>query len=285
MSIDLNIDHYSNKDLEILFSLPESYNKTQVERAENMMYIKLMEQVDPFMKPDITLFLKYAKERLISSIPIYRIVVDSYQKPKHDFIYSFTEPKLVHQYSLSFIDIPVYYPMVKKCSFQYNQENVYLPDGTYTENEMQTLLTNLVYFQVSIKIHTLFSSKEPFTIEFSKGSERIFGFQQLKYTSEWNVITRLHEIKSEAPYGKETECLWIDVYDYHESFTTNIKYHSPTIMACIPVEYGEHIRQKGEIIRTYTTPVKLERLRIRIYDKYGDPFLLKSDYSLILEII
>jgi hypothetical protein len=285
MSIDLNVDHYTNKDLEILFTLPETYNASQVERAENTMYVKLMNQVDPSMKADITLFLKYAKERLIASIPLVRIVLDSYQRPvKHDFIYSFSEPKMVQQYSFSCIDIPVYYPMVQQCSFQYNQEKVFIPDGTYTPQEMQALLKELVYFQVSIKTYTLFYSKEPFTIEFSKRSERIFGFQQLKYTSELNVITGVHEIKSEGPYGKEIECLWIDVYDYHESFTTNISYHSPTIMACIPVEHGEHIRQKGEIVRSYATPVKVERLRIRLYDKYGEPFLLKSDYSLTLEI-
>ena len=284
MSIDLNVDHYTNKDLEILFTLPETYNASQIERAENTMYVKLMNQVDPSMKADITLFLKYAKERLIASIPLVRIVLDSYQKTKHDFIYSFSEPKMVQQYSFSCIDIPVYYPMVQQCSFQYNQEKVFIPDGTYTSQEMQALLKDLVYFQVSIKTYTLFYSKEPFTIEFSKRSERIFGFQQLKYTSELNVITGVYEIKSEGPYGKETECLWIDVYDYHESFTTNISYYSPTIMACIPVEHGEHIRQKGEIIRSYATPIKIERLRIRLYDKYGEPFLLKSDYSLTLEI-
>jgi hypothetical protein len=285
MSIDLNIDHYTNKDLEILFTLPETYNASQVERAENIMYIKLMNQVDSSMKSDITLFLKYAKERLISSIPIVRISLDSYQKQtKHDIVYSFQDPKIVQQYSLSFIDIPVYYPMVQQCIFYYNQEKIYIPDGTYTSQEMEELLTDLVYFQVTIKNYTLFSYKESFTIEFQKKSERIFGFQQLKYTSELNVVSGLYEIKSEAPYGKETECLWIDVYDYHETFTTNICYHSPTIMACIPVEYGEHIRHKGEIVRSFTNPVKIERLRIRLYDKYGEPFLLKSDYLLTLEI-
>jgi len=236
------------------------------------------------MKQDITLFLKYAKERLIASIPLVRIVLDSYQKTKHDFVYSFPEPIMIQQYSFSCIDIPVYYPMVKQCFFQYNQEKVYIPDGTYTPKEMEELLTELVYFQVSIKTYTLFSSKESFTIEFPKRSERIFGFQQLKYTSQLNMVSGLYEIKSEAPYGKETECLWVDVYDYHESFTTNISYYSPTIMTCIPVEYGEHIRQKGEVVRSYATPVKIERLRIRLYDKYGEPFLLKSDFSLTLEI-
>jgi hypothetical protein len=285
MSIDLNVDHYTNKDLEILFTLTEIYNASQVERAENIMYSKLMEQVDISMKADITLFLKYAKERLISSIPIVRILLDSYQKTiKHDIVYSFKEPKIIQHYSLSFIDIPVYYPMVKQCIFHYNQEKVYIPDGTYTPQEMTELLLDLVYFQVYIKTYTLFFSKESFTIEFQKKSERIFGFQQLKYTSELNVVTGLYEIKSESPYGKETECLWIDVYDYHETFTTNITYDSPTIMACIPVEYGEHIRQKGEIVRSFANPVKIERLRIRLYDKYGEPFLLKSDYSLTLEI-
>lgn len=284
MSIDLNVDHYTNKDLEILFILPETYNASQVERAENIMYMKLMAQVEPSMKSDITLFLKYAKERLIASIPLTRTVLDSYQKTKHDFVYSFPEPKMVQQYSFSCIDIPVYYPMAKQCSFQYNQEKVFIPDGTYTSQEMQELLTELVYFQVSIKNHTLFSSKESFTIEFSKRSERVFGFQQSRYTSELNIVSGRYEIKSEAPYGKETECLWIDVYDYHETFTTNISYHSPTTMACIHVKYGDHIRQKGEIVRSYATPVKLERLRIRLYDKYGEPFLLKSDYSLTLEI-
>jgi hypothetical protein len=285
MSIDLNIEHYTNKDLEVLFILPETYNVSQVERAENILYMKLMAQVKPSMKPDITLFLKCAKERLIASIPLMRIVIDSYQKTKHDFVYSFPVPKMVQQYSFSCIDIPVYYPMVKQCSFQYNQEKIFIPDGTYTPQEMQDLLSESVYFQVSIKPYTLFFDKEPFTIEFPKRVERIFGFQQLKYKSELNIVTGLYEIKSEVPYGKETECLWIDVNDYLGSFTTNISYHSPTIMECIPVKYGEHIRQKGEIIRKFSTPVNLERLRIRLYDKYGEPFLLKSDYTLTLEIM
>jgi hypothetical protein len=39
MSIDLNVDHYTNKELEILFTLHETYNTSQVERSENNMYI------------------------------------------------------------------------------------------------------------------------------------------------------------------------------------------------------------------------------------------------------
>jgi len=286
MSIDLNINHYTNKDLEILLSLPETYNSSQVELAETNMYLQLMNQVEPSMKPDITLFLKYAKERLISSISVVRLMIDSYQKQKHDFVYSLKDPILVQQYSLSCIDIPIYYPIVQQCSFQYNEDMIFVPDGTYTSQEMTELLTNLVYFQVSIKTYTLFSSKETFTIEFQKRSGRIFGFQQQKYKSEFNIITGSYEIKSEAPYGKETECVWIDIYDYHETFLTNITYvnEPPTIMTCIPVEYGEHVRTKGEIIRTYASPIKLERLRIRLYNKYGEPFLLKSDFSITLEI-
>jgi len=284
MNLDLNIAHYTNKDLELLFALPEPYNPSQLEEAENNTYMKLMNQVDPSMKLEITMFLKFAKDRLMASIPLVRTVIDTYNKPvKHDFVHVMQDPKWVQQYTFSCIDIPVYYPMARQCSFQYNEEKVYIPDGTYTAQEMQELLTSLVYFQVSIKNYTLFSSNETFTIEFQKRTERLFGFQQLKYVSEFNENSGMYEIKSDLPYGKEIECLWIDVYDYHENFTTNITYDSPTIMACIPIEYGEHIRQKGEIIKTYAVPIKLERLRIRLYDKYGEPFLLKSDFSLTIE--
>jgi hypothetical protein len=289
MSIDLNIDHYTNEDLIVLLKLQPGYTGEQLEKNENEFYLQLMNTVSDIpTRSNITLFLKLAKERL--STLLYKSTllfkVDSIHRAVHlkpyDFIHTM-EPLMVESLQISHIDMPVYWHEYTNASFQWNQDTVYIPDGNYTPTEMEDLIPSLVDLTISIRAQTILSSTEPFTIEFGKGFKTAgwnMGFRKEKYDGGYNPITSLYEIKSEAPYGHLTECLSIEVYDYQDKCMTDITYvnQSKYTLACIPIQNQQRLPPTIYPKRMYSSPIKLERLRIRLFDKFGEPFLLKSDF-------
>lgn len=289
MSIDLNIDHYTNEDLIILLKLQPGYTKEQLEKNENEFYLKLMDTVtDIPTRSNITLFLKLTKERL--SVLLYKpqllFKVDSiyrsvYSKP-YDFVYTM-EPIQIESIQITHIDMPVYWNEYTNASFQWNQTYVYIPDGNYTLVEMEILIPSLVNLSCLIRPQTIFFSKEPFSIDFGKGYKTAgwnMGFRKEKYEGEYDPITSLYEIKAEAPYGELTECLSIEVYDYQDKCITDITYanQSKYTLACIPIQNQQRLPSTIYPKRMYPSHIKLERLRIKLFDKYGDPFLIKTDY-------
>lgn len=289
MSIDLNIDHYTNEDLIVLLKLQPGYTPEQLEKNENEFYLQLMNTVSDIpTRSNITLFLKLAKERL--SILLYKhtllFKVDSIHRAVHlkpyDFVHTM-EPLLIESIQITHIDMPVYWNEYNNASFQLNQTLVYIPDGNYTPSEMEELIPSMVELSCTIRPQTMFTSKEPFIIEFGKGFKTAgwnMGFRKEKYEGEYNPITSLYEIKSESPYGHLTECLSIEVYDYQDKCITDITYanQSKYTLACIPVQNQQRLPPTIYPKRMYPSPVKIERLRIRLFDKFGEPFLLKTDF-------
>lgn len=286
MSIDLNIEHYTNEELIILLKLQPGYTSEQLEKNENEFYLQLMNTItDIPTRSKISLFLKLAKERLLSLLyksTLY-FKVDSIHRAIHSKPFDFThtiEPIIIESLQIAHIDMPVYWNEFTNSSFLWNQTPVYIPDGNYTLGEMSILLPTLVDLSIS---HETISSHVPFIIEFGKGFKTagwMFGFRKEKYEGEYNPMTSLYEIKAEAPYGNLTEHMTIEVYDFQDFFTTDVTYmnQSKYTLACIPVKNQTQIQNSIYPKRMYTSPIKLERLRIRLFDKFGDPFLLKTDF-------
>jgi hypothetical protein len=113
-------------------------------------------------------------------------------------------------------------------------------------------------------------------------------------------ITYNGYIASESSYGSAVpRYAFIEIDDYNRNFTTDTimsstgsAYIGKNIVARIPLTAsqfggitndnpGDHIFKQ----RDYFGPIKLEKMTIRIIDKYGVPFdLLDNDYSLAIEL-
>lgn len=108
-------------------------------------------------------------------------------------------------------------------------------------------------------------------------------------------------LKSESSYGSAIDnYLFVEIDDYHNNFPTDtiVAMNSPTasylgknIMARITLTTGantivnDNASDKIFKMREYFGPVKLEKMQIRLLNRYGDVInLIQNDYSLVLEI-
>jgi hypothetical protein len=303
MNLDMNIDHYTNTELENLFRLDPGYTVTQVVKAERILYDKLMRSVGDFAtQQNVALFLGEATQRLSEAqLPKpppkpdiaetwirYMFTIDSTQRTPgsklNDFVVMF-EPIRVHSLQMEFLDIPVIWKECQDTLFYLNNQIVHIPNGTYSATEMEALLPTIADITLRVHSNSVLSSSEPFTLDFGKQYKSvgwIMGFRQSNYTSEFNALTSKHEVVSEAPYGHLTELLYIEVYDYLENFTQERVYAGQTkhTMACVPVMNEKRIQIPYIFHRAYTFPVSLDRLRIRLYNKVGE-FPIQTDFSIL----
>lgn len=111
--------------------------------------------------------------------------------------------------------------------------------------------------------------------------------------SNWYVI-------SESSYGSGIQnYLFLDIDDFNKNFTTNTlvantdneSYLGNTTMGRIAVSTGMNTiitNNSGDMVfkrREYFGPVKIEKLHIRLLNKYGEPVLMNgNDFSFVLEI-
>lgn len=307
MVLDMNIDHYTNEELENLFRLDPGYTVTQIVKSERILYDKLMRSVSDFaMQQNIALFLGEATQRLSEAqLPKpppkpevaekwtrYMFTVDSTQRATgsklNDFIFMLLEPIRVHSLQMEFLDIPVVWKECQQSMFYLNDHPVHVPNGTYTATEMEALLPTIADLTLKVHSHSVLSSSDTFTVDFGKQYKSvgwIMGFRQQIYKSEFNALTSRHEIVSEAPYGHLTELLYIEVYDYHENFNPERVYAGQTkhTMACIPVLNEKRLQMPYVFHREYDFPVPLDRLRIRLYNKVGE-FPLQTDFSILFSV-
>ena len=106
-------------------------------------------------------------------------------------------------------------------------------------------------------------------------------------------------IKSESSYGSTIDdYLFLDVNDFHNNYPTDLivstnetSYLGNTILARIVLLSGANTivwNNAGDLIfkkREYFGPVKLEKLHIRILNRFGDVLDLRgNDFSIVLEI-
>ena len=303
MNLDMNVEHYTNAELENLFRLDPGYTVTQIVKAERILYDKLMRSVHDFAtQQNIALFLGGATQRLSEAqLPKpppkpdiadtwvrYMFTVDSTQRAPgsklNDFVVPL-EPIRIHSLQMEFLDIPVVWKECYQSVFYFNEQAVHIPNGTYTASEMEVLLPTIADLTLKVHSHSVLSSTEAFTVDFGKQYKSvgwIMGFRQSSYVSEFNALTSKYEVVSEAPYGHLTELLYIEVYDYQENFIPERVYAGQTkhTMACVPVLNEKRIQIPYVFRREYEFPVLIDRLRIRLYNKVGE-FPLQTDFSIL----
>jgi hypothetical protein len=308
MNLDMNIEHYTLAELETLYHLEAGYTLAHVLDGERELYKKLMRKVpDLTIQETIGAFLKQVTQRLlpIESEPEkekekeepkpekktnpYVFTVDSMYRSTaskiHDFIYTLPEPMYIQSIQIECLDIPLVWNEFHKAQFYWNNISIHLPDGTYTPSEIEKLLYDHASIDVSIQNRTMIRSSEPFTIDFGKRFKSvgwILGFRREQYKSTYNVLTSKHELESEARFGYLTECMYVDVYDYYDTFIPDkiIENRSNYIMGYFPAVNKERIQKYNLATRVYPVPFRLERLRIQLFNKFGDPFLNQADFSI-----
>lgn len=196
-----------------------------------------------------------------------------------------------------------------------------IPDGNYTAEEiyvqLNTLFDDFNTTHSGINLHALLPPSKKiiiicdvaFSISFlMEGSSyrntcgTNLGFIKTDYTGL--ITTDSHyAISAETMYGTNVDnYLFIDIDDFQRNFLSNAvvsvttsslgvtSYLGNTMMAKIPLHHhSQTVFNNGSDLlfktRTYFGPVNLEKLRIRLLNKYGNLFSLNnSNYSLSVEI-
>ena len=178
--------------------------------------------------------------------------------------------------------------------------NKYLTNGCiYSECDIQRIRDDheKEYYNANIK-----------TI--SRTAGWMMGFKQLAYRRTWQneridlisqvpITTYRAFLESESSYGSSIwNYLYVDVDDYNKNFITNSiiaqtgdSYLGFNILGRITVSSGQLTiinDNAGDLIfkmREYLGPVRLEKLTIRLLDKFGNVIHLNgNDYSIALEL-
>ena len=356
MNVDLELNHYSQKELEILFQLPFNYDMYDIEKKREDLLIKLTQfSLNTTSKSNIESFLKQACDKLnsflipkkndpfIYSIPseyfkgtinplekriITKIIcIDSIFRPQYekttstDFIYTFPEHQNnVVSMKIASIEIPNMWYMFSNTkqnnSFTIIQNDIHtvntIPEGNYLSDTFNNVimlsgLANGTINVSSITSKTTIQSTSPFSINFTGSIYNncgwMLGFKETSYVST-KITTNVYQIQSESSFGSTIpNYLFVEVDDYHNNFITDAvvsvtrttgtpTYLGKNIMAKIPVPTPFNTimtNNASDLLfkkRDYFGPVRLERLKIRLVDRFGNNIdLNQNDYSITIELI
>ena len=319
MNLDLNIHNYTNQDIERLFGLSSSYTSDELYQKEKELALKFKNRV-PALKDEIRLFLKNAREQLLKPPLRERkkiICIDSLFRPHYgstssDFIFNMPECKQVTSLSILSVELPsswyLFSEAAKNSTFyitiSHTVHTIVIPDGNYTSEEIYTLL-NLLFEHVNeqhhIQLHAvlqpskkiIFTCDVPFSVGFVSDSDyrNTCGMNLGFIQTEYKTVTAPYEIHAESVYGTNAETyLFIEVNDYQQVLPTMMSstvnslgmksYIGNNFMAKVPF-HGTPIFQP----RTYLEPVTLDKLHLRLLNRYGNEFTLNhSNYSLTIEV-
>jgi acyl-CoA synthetase (AMP-forming)/AMP-acid ligase II len=119
-------------------------------------------------------------------------------------------------------------------------------------------------------------------------------------TAPFKTSTYNWYLESESSYGSSIHnYIFLEIDDFNRNFTANTFYSKTVndaylgnnIMGRITVTSGMNTivtMDGGNLLfktREYSGPVRLEKLHIRLIDKYGDPINLEgNDFSFMLEV-
>jgi len=252
------------------------------------------------------------------------ICVDTLFRPQYaltkssDFTYVCPEYiKNVTSLKISSIELPnvwyVFSSTARNNFFHVNGVTITIPDGNYTSAEMELTLTTQLKAELD---DTYYATVSPITgcvAIFSTSSFSInFGVSGLPLyqTCGWTLgfrkeaYTMSASYQGEGSYGASFDnYVFVDVDDFQSNFLTDAVvsvtqglngqpfYLGNTIMARIPITTNANtimFNNGADMLfktREYFGPVKLERLRIRILNKYGNVVdMNQNDYSISLEI-
>jgi hypothetical protein len=189
---------------------------------------------------------------------------------------------------------------------------IVIPEGNYLAESMGFIfkVTDLVQFDVSqITSLTTIYSANAFSINFATGTLPfiqtcgfMLGFKKATYSSTYSATKYRHEITSEATFGAASDnYIFVEVDDFHNNFVTDTvvsviqlngtpTYIGKNIMARIPITSNFNTIVLNNVAdgqfktRDYFGPVRLERFRIRLLNRFGNVLQLVDDYSMSFEI-
>jgi hypothetical protein len=189
---------------------------------------------------------------------------------------------------------------------------IVIPEGNYLAENMGFVFTvaDVVQFEVSqITARTTIFSAIAFSVNFATGSLSsvqtcgwMLGFKKTTYSSSYSTVNSRYEIISGASFGSATDnYIFVEVDDFHNNFVTDTvvsviqlndtpTYIGKNIMARIPItsNFSSIVMNNAADglfkTRDYFGPVRLERFRIRLLNKFGSVIQLLDDYSIAFEI-
>lgn len=161
---------------------------------------------------------------------------------------------------------------------------IQLSSGSYTTSELNTEIQNKLNIALgsgvitstynSIKDKYIFTSSGAFTINFlnvNNNVSALLGFENKNY----NATLVVGSYTVEAPYRKNFEynnyiVMYIDQFDLLKSINSNLN----KSFAVIPKQYNAlKLNDDIDYIKNFNPYIpKLTKLRIKFYDKYGNPY-------------
>jgi hypothetical protein len=179
-------------------------------------------------------------------------------------------------------------------------------DGNIPSELTNEYLNTDFYFVVDFGVET--TAKRPLY----KNAGWMLGFKQQIYEVEYSSPGHINltetttpqiynwYVEGESSYGSGIHnYIFLEIDDFNKNFSTNTLFANTTnetylgnnIMGRVSVTTGMNTiitNTSSDCVfkkREYFGPVKLEKLFIRLLNKYGEPIILnKNDYSFVLEI-
>ena len=297
--------------------------KSAKEKLLNQSEI-IPKRIDPFIYSNPSDYFKGTLNPIEKRLVHKLICIDTVFRSNYihtkstDFTYAFPET-INNVVSMQIKSIEIPYVWYEYSSYKNNTSFtihisgltilITIPDGNYTSEELRTMINQIMDTQeLDIRVNynpfTLLttvdsSSNSMFTLDFTSESivslGWIMGFRLHKYTGESTYT-------SESTFGTAKDnYLFVDVDDFHSNHLTDavistVKHHSLSyignnIMARISITNDANtllINNASDCIlkkRDYFGPVKLEKMNIRVLNRFGDVIdLNKNDYSIVFEV-
>jgi hypothetical protein len=260
--------------------------------------------IEPFVYSNPGEYFKGTVNPVDTRILTKFISIDTLFRPNYkmtsstDFIYQFPEyRKNVVSIKVDAIELPrtwymFYAPMN---TFTLNGVTKTIPEGNYSVDEMNTWFdTNAPDIHIHTTSHKTMITGS-YTVDFTtscvlqQSAGWVLGFRSAIYTTT-TFIT------SEGTFGVVDHYFFLEIDDFQHNFMTDsivstvVNKGTPTflgnnIIARIPVNDSVFGNKQVQFKRDYFGPVTLERLRIRLLNKFGEVVSLQSnDYSFSLEL-
>jgi len=254
------------------------------------------------------------------------VCIDTLFRPNYegssstDFMYDFPENyKNIVSMKVTAIEIPIVW-YAFSCERKNNfftiptlSKTIQIPDGNYKSDEMiTTLFTALDGTNIRFTIDTpstkcIFRSDSAFELSFAVESMELYqtmgwnlGFRKESYTA--TNIDGIWTIISESSYGSAFDnYFFLEIDDFQRNCITdsiisvikpNKGYIGRNIIARIPISTSYNIinssNDSDRLFKTreYLGPVRLEKLRIRLLNRFGEVISLnQNDYSIMIEFV
>jgi hypothetical protein len=288
--------------------------KSAKEKLLNQSEI-IPKKIDPFIYSNPSDYFKGTinpiEKRLIQKL----ICVDTVFRPNYvhtkstDYTYAFPETiNNVVSMQIKSIEIPYvwyeYSSYKNNTSFTFNTTLITIPDGNYTSEELKDVINAQLPSGYTLDydpntLLTTITGPSVFTLDFTSDSVVslgwIMGFRLYKYTGQSSYTSESTFATAKDNY------FFVDVDDFHSNHITDavistiknnsLSYIGNNVMARISITDNANtllINNASDCIikkRDYFGPVKLEKMNIRILNRFGNVIdLNKNDYSIVFEV-